>query len=176
MLVLTRKPNQQLHIGNDIVITIVKVRGNTIRLGIEAPKDVRVLRSELDPKPAGGEAALEDSQASAAAPSDVQPEADADASADDAQEAARVQPQTTAPLIFEARIKQPASSKQSAAVKRSAPGGAPLKRFAATATAKRSRGVFSDRNIEDCPLCHRAPQAPAMPQPALALSLSAAGR
>lgn len=50
MLVLTRKPNQQLQIGNDIVITIVKVRGNTIRLGIEAPRDVRVIRSELDPK------------------------------------------------------------------------------------------------------------------------------
>jgi carbon storage regulator CsrA len=48
MLVLTRKTNQQIRIGNDIVITVVKVRGNTIRLGIEAPQDVRVLRSELD--------------------------------------------------------------------------------------------------------------------------------
>lgn len=48
MLVLTRKPNQQLQIGKDIVITVVKVRGNTIRLGIEAPRDVRVVRSELE--------------------------------------------------------------------------------------------------------------------------------
>lgn len=51
MLVLTRKLSQQLHIGNDIVITVVKVRGNTIRLGIEAPRDVRILRSELDGTP-----------------------------------------------------------------------------------------------------------------------------
>ncbi len=50
MLVLTRKPNQKLNIGGDIVITVVKVRGNTIRLGIEAPKDVRVIRSELEIK------------------------------------------------------------------------------------------------------------------------------
>jgi len=48
MLVLTRKPNQQLRIGEDIVITVVKVRGNTIRLGIEAPKDVRVIRAEIE--------------------------------------------------------------------------------------------------------------------------------
>lgn len=50
MLVLTRKPNQQLQIGDGIVITVVKIRGNTIRLGIEAPKDVRILRSELEPE------------------------------------------------------------------------------------------------------------------------------
>ena len=50
MLVLTRKPNQQLQIGEGIVITVVRVRGNTIRLGIEAPKDVRIIRSELESK------------------------------------------------------------------------------------------------------------------------------
>lgn len=50
MLVLTRKPTQQLRIGDDIVITVVKVRGNTIRLGIEAPKDVRVIRAEIEAK------------------------------------------------------------------------------------------------------------------------------
>ncbi len=47
MLVLTRKPNQQIRIGDSITISIVKVKGNTIRLGIEAPKDVRVMRSEV---------------------------------------------------------------------------------------------------------------------------------
>lgn len=48
MLVLSRKLNQKVQIGNDIVVTVVKVRGNVIRLGIEAPRDVRVLRSELE--------------------------------------------------------------------------------------------------------------------------------
>ena len=47
MLVLTRKPNQQIRIGDSITISVVKVKGNTIRLGIEAPKDVRVMRSEV---------------------------------------------------------------------------------------------------------------------------------
>ncbi len=47
MLVLSRKLNQKVQIGDDIVVTVVKVKGNVIRLGIEAPKDVRVLRSEL---------------------------------------------------------------------------------------------------------------------------------
>ncbi len=47
MLVLTRKHNETLHIGNDIVIKIVRVRGDAVRIGIEAPKDVKVMRSEL---------------------------------------------------------------------------------------------------------------------------------
>lgn len=48
MLVLSRKPNQKIQIGNEITITVVKVRGNVIRLGIDAPRDVRVIRAELD--------------------------------------------------------------------------------------------------------------------------------
>ncbi len=52
MLVLTRKPNQQIHIGDSITVSVVKVRGNTIRLGIEAPKNVRIMRAEVrDEKP-----------------------------------------------------------------------------------------------------------------------------
>ncbi|MCM2371797.1 carbon storage regulator CsrA [Aporhodopirellula aestuarii] len=47
MLVLTRKLNEQIKIGNDITITVIKLRNNQIRLGIEAPRDVRVLRAEL---------------------------------------------------------------------------------------------------------------------------------
>ena len=47
MLVLTRKHNETLHIGNDIMITIVRVRGNSVRLGIQASKDVPIMRSEL---------------------------------------------------------------------------------------------------------------------------------
>src|SRR5688572_12361008 len=50
MLVLTRKANQQIQIGDGIVITILQVKGNTVRVGIEAPREVRVLRGELDQK------------------------------------------------------------------------------------------------------------------------------
>ncbi len=47
MLVLTRKVNEQILIGDEIKITLVRVRGNTVRIGIEAPRDVRVVRGEL---------------------------------------------------------------------------------------------------------------------------------
>jgi carbon storage regulator CsrA len=47
MLVLTRKLQQQVKIGDQITVTILKVKGNTVRLGIEAPRDVRVIRGEL---------------------------------------------------------------------------------------------------------------------------------
>ena len=47
MLVLTRKQEQQIMIGDDIVITVLKIKGGGVRLGVEAPKDVTVLRGEL---------------------------------------------------------------------------------------------------------------------------------
>ncbi|QEH32755.1 Carbon storage regulator [Aquisphaera giovannonii] len=47
MLVLSRKPLQTIMIGNDIKITIVKVERNQVRIGIEAPRNVSILRSEL---------------------------------------------------------------------------------------------------------------------------------
>ena len=47
MLVLTRKQKQQIQIGEDITLTIIRVKGSTVRLGIEAPEGVRILRSEL---------------------------------------------------------------------------------------------------------------------------------
>jgi len=47
MLVLARRRNEGIVIGEGITVTIVEVRGNQVRLGIEAPKDVRVLREEL---------------------------------------------------------------------------------------------------------------------------------
>lgn len=50
MLVLTRKLNEQIKIGDDVTITVIKLRNNQIRLGIEAPRDVRVLRAELEAK------------------------------------------------------------------------------------------------------------------------------
>lgn len=47
MLVLTRRKNQSLVIGNDIVITVLEVQGDNIRLGITAPRHVQVYREEL---------------------------------------------------------------------------------------------------------------------------------
>lgn len=47
MLVLSRKQQEQIKIGDQITVTIVRVKGNTVRVGIEAPRDVRVIRGEL---------------------------------------------------------------------------------------------------------------------------------
>jgi carbon storage regulator len=47
MLVLTRKQNEGILIGNDIVITVINIEGDKVRLGIEAPKNIRVIREEL---------------------------------------------------------------------------------------------------------------------------------
>jgi carbon storage regulator CsrA len=48
MLVLSRKAGQKLQIGDNVTITILEVHGNTVRVGIEAPREIRVLRGELD--------------------------------------------------------------------------------------------------------------------------------
>lgn len=47
MLVLSRKPNQDIHIGNNIVIKVVRVNGNRVTLGIQAPDHVTIKRGEL---------------------------------------------------------------------------------------------------------------------------------
>lgn len=47
MLVLTRKENETIRIGDDIEITLIRVKGGNIRIGIDAPKDVKILRGEL---------------------------------------------------------------------------------------------------------------------------------
>ena len=47
MLVLTRKQNEGILIGKDIRITLIDVDGDRVRLGIEAPKSIRVIREEL---------------------------------------------------------------------------------------------------------------------------------
>ena len=46
MLVLTRKQQERIHIGENVTITVVRIKGNTVRVGIEAPRDVRVMRGE----------------------------------------------------------------------------------------------------------------------------------
>lgn len=47
MLKLTRRPGEQLIIGDNIVIRILDVSGNQVRIGISAPKEISVLRDEL---------------------------------------------------------------------------------------------------------------------------------
>ncbi|TKH06878.1 carbon storage regulator CsrA [Peribacillus simplex] len=47
MLVLTRKPNEAIMIGDDIEITILSVEGEQIKLGINAPKNVDIHRKEI---------------------------------------------------------------------------------------------------------------------------------
>jgi carbon storage regulator CsrA len=47
MLVLTRKHQEKIRIGDHIVITVLKTKGKTVRLGIEAPTEIPVIRGEL---------------------------------------------------------------------------------------------------------------------------------
>ncbi len=47
MLVLSRKPREKVVIGDRITVTVVEVKGNQVRLGIEAPDQIRILRAEL---------------------------------------------------------------------------------------------------------------------------------
>jgi carbon storage regulator len=47
MLILTRKVNETLIIGDDVNVTVLGVKGNQVRLGINAPKDVSVHREEI---------------------------------------------------------------------------------------------------------------------------------
>jgi len=47
MLVLSRKHGEEILIGDDVVITVVEVRGKFVRIGIEAPKQVPVRRREV---------------------------------------------------------------------------------------------------------------------------------
>jgi carbon storage regulator len=47
MLVLTRKAGESIVVGDDIVVTVLEIRGGQVRLGVEAPRDISVHRSEV---------------------------------------------------------------------------------------------------------------------------------
>ncbi len=47
MLVLTRKQNEKIQIGDNVTITIVRLKGKRVRIGIDAPRQCRVLRGEV---------------------------------------------------------------------------------------------------------------------------------
>ena len=47
MLVLSRKSMERIQIGDNIVVTVLEIRGNRIQIGISAPRDIHVIRAEL---------------------------------------------------------------------------------------------------------------------------------
>lgn len=47
MLVLSRKVGQQIQIGPDLTLTVIQIRGEYVRLGFEAPRELRIVRTEL---------------------------------------------------------------------------------------------------------------------------------
>ena len=47
MLVLTRRVGQSIVIGDNVVVTVLEVRGEQVRIGVEAPRTVEVMRSEI---------------------------------------------------------------------------------------------------------------------------------
>jgi carbon storage regulator CsrA len=62
MLVLSRKANEQVVIGNGVTLTVVEVKGNRVWLAFDAPDQVRILRAELacrQEKPADGAGLVE---------------------------------------------------------------------------------------------------------------------
>jgi carbon storage regulator len=47
MLIVTRRPDESIMIGNDVTVTILGVKGNQVRVGINAPKNVAIYREEI---------------------------------------------------------------------------------------------------------------------------------
>lgn len=47
MLVLSRRPGQTIHIGDDVVVTVVRIGHNNMRIGVEAPQSTEIVRGEL---------------------------------------------------------------------------------------------------------------------------------
>ena len=47
MLILTRKINEKIKIGNEITLSIIEIKGEQVKIGVEAPKEVKVFRQEV---------------------------------------------------------------------------------------------------------------------------------
>ena len=48
MLVLTRKPGEKIFIGDNVSLTVVEVKGDSVRIAVDAPRDVKIYRGEID--------------------------------------------------------------------------------------------------------------------------------
>ena len=59
MLVLTRKLMEKLYIGDDVCVTVVRLEGGQVRLGIDAPREVAVVRAELLERPEPADTGVE---------------------------------------------------------------------------------------------------------------------
>jgi len=53
MLILSRRESESVYLGDDIILTIVRVSGEKVRIGIQAPPHIKVLRNELEIQDAG---------------------------------------------------------------------------------------------------------------------------
>lgn len=60
MLILTRRPGESLVIGDDVEITVIRVEGSQVKVGIRAPDHIDILRSELLERQAGAVASGRD--------------------------------------------------------------------------------------------------------------------
>jgi carbon storage regulator len=67
MLIITRRPGEKVMVGDDVVIHVLEVVGNSVRIGIEAPRSVPVYREEI------WNAVREENRAAAQTPASAQP-------------------------------------------------------------------------------------------------------
>ena len=62
MLVLSRKVGQSLNVGEDIIVTVCRIRGGRVQIGISAPSDISIQRQEVNTVPGEEIAGLADNQ------------------------------------------------------------------------------------------------------------------
>ena len=74
MLILTRRAGETVMVGSDITITVLGVKGNQVRIGINAPKDVAVHREEIYERIQSEKSAKESEQAEQAEPTEADEE------------------------------------------------------------------------------------------------------
>jgi carbon storage regulator len=71
MLIITRRPGEKIMVGEDIVVHVLEITGNSVRVGIEAPRSVPVYREEI------WNAVRDENRAAAEAPADLPKTGDA---------------------------------------------------------------------------------------------------
>ncbi len=67
MLIITRRPGEKIMLGDDIVVEVMEIAGNTVRIGIQAPRSLPVYREEI------WASVKQENQAAASAPADRMP-------------------------------------------------------------------------------------------------------